>query len=141
MAHAAKFRTGNLKIPCLRGSEMHVDGKTGHGILLEAHGRNKKAVNNVLGTQDNFDFAVHRHYHCVHNNIVVGSGILWVKPERPFPTRRCVFKFWSRSAELAVWSRIAEVPGELHPGYFHAHGAGFCRPESLRSPNGTAHQI
>src|SRR4249920_111485 len=55
MAEAAKFRTGNLELPDLGGLEPYRNTSSRHGVLLEAKMRQKKAVDHILGHQDDLD--------------------------------------------------------------------------------------
>src|SRR5205814_2863361 len=47
----AKLGTENFIISGLYGREMHVDREARHGVLLKAHGRNKEAVDDVVGAR------------------------------------------------------------------------------------------
>src|SRR6266704_2113555 len=141
VSEPAKLRTGNLIIPCLNRCEMHTDRQTGHGVLFETECRNKETMNDVVSAQDHFDLPVHRHHHCSCYDVVFGGRVFRIETQSSFAPGRRVFELRLRCAKLAVGSGIAEVPGELHTGHFHAHGIGFSRAKTLGGPDGTAHQI
>src|SRR5947209_6132747 len=89
-----------------------------NGVLFEAHGWNKKAVDHVLRPQMQLYRATDRNNHRGRKNIVASRGIVWINAQRIafiWPGKLlCVC-----SAKNSVSSGIAEIPLELRPGDFN----------------------
>src|SRR6266481_3993099 len=141
MTEPAKLGTENFILSRLYGREMHVDRQAGYRVLLEAHRRYKEAVDDVVSAQNHFDFAVHRHHHRSRDDVVFGCGVLHIETQRRFAAGRGILKLRFCCAKLAVGPGITEVPGELHPRYFHLHGIRFRGAETLRSPDGATREV
>ena len=118
MAEAAKLSTGNLVIPDFRRCKVHVDREPGDCVLLEAHRRDKEAVNHVHSAQSQIDLAINRQIHRAGDHIVFRGRIGSIQADGGLTTSRGIHQLGSSSAKLAVRARITKIPGELHAGNF-----------------------
>src|SRR5271168_464454 len=89
MAEAAQFRAWNLILTFFDRLEPYVDDAAGDRILLEPNPRNKKAVDDVFGSQFEADNLIDRHMKVVFDGDVIGCP------------------------QLAVGARIGDFPVEL----------------------------
>src|SRR5579864_4414352 len=87
-------------------------------ILLKAHGRNKKTVDDVLRPQMQVHAMPDRHNHRCRKNVVSPGGIARIDTERiafiGLSKLLCV-----GSTKNSVSSGIAEIPLELRSGYLN----------------------
>src|SRR6267154_453078 len=141
MTQPAQFRARDFINPSSNRSEVHVDRKTRHHVLLEPHRRNKKAVDHILSAQDHFHFAIYWRVHRSAHDVVFGSSVRRVQTDGALAARRRIDQFRLRSAKLAVRPRIPEIPRKLHSGDLHLQGLRFRRCKTLRRPNVSAHQV
>src|SRR5208282_3495907 len=98
----AQFRTSDFEVTSFNWSEVHVDRQAGDGVLLEAHGRNKKTVDDVVRAQDYFHLTIHGHFHNAGDHVVLRRGIGWVQAQGRFATRGRVFQLRPGDSKLAV---------------------------------------
>ena len=139
VTQAAQFGAGDFVISRFSRGEMHVDGKTGHRVLLEAHVGNKKTVDHILRLQGEIGFAVHGKIHDAADHIVLGVRIVHIHTQRVLFFRADVLGVGRGISP--VLARIAEEPGELSAGGFHFHRIGFSRFEPFGCPDMAAHQV
>src|SRR5205823_14545890 len=114
MTQSAQFSAGNFVIADLGWGEVHPDCESWDRVLLEAHGWNEKAMDDVYGAKRQIDFAIDRHEHRSPNHIILSGRIGGVDAERSFVAGRGIDQLGIGLCELAVRSGIAEVPGKLH---------------------------
>src|ERR1700687_6057297 len=141
MAQPAEFRARDLVVSGCGGREVHADRQARHCVLLEAHGRYKKAMDHVVRPKDNFHFAVHGDVHSSRNEIVSGCWIGCIETESRLSSSRGILQFRLWCGKLAIGAGIAEVPGKLHARDFHLHSSWLSRTKTLGRPDGTAHQV
>src|SRR3974390_2086097 len=71
LAEPAQFRTSDFVVTGFGWSEVHMDRQAGHSVLLEAHGRNKKTVDHVVGAQNDFHLTAHGHFHNARHHVLL----------------------------------------------------------------------
>src|SRR5260370_13776984 len=141
VAEPAQFRASDFEVTGFGWSEVHMDRKAWHGVLLEAHGRNKKTADPVMRAQNHFYLAAHGHFHNARHHIVLRRRIRRVEAQGRFSSRGWVFQFRLRDSKLAIWPGLAEIPGELHACDLDPRGPLHRRAETFPRPAATPHQV
>src|SRR5260370_14232770 len=139
VAEPAQFRASDFEVTGFGWSEVHMDRKAGHGVLLEAHGRNKKTVDHVMRAQNDFHLTADGHFHNARHHVVLRRGIRRVQTEGRFAARGWVFQLRLGDSKLAVGTRLAQIPGELHGCDLYPRSIVHRRAKTFRRPDGTPH--
>src|ERR1700756_3079941 len=98
----AEFGTGDLIVSDGNWSEVHADRQAWNGVLLEAHRRNEKAVDDVLSAQDDFHLAIHRGVHRSGYDIILGGRVGRVETDSALATRGRIDQLRFGGTELAI---------------------------------------
>src|SRR6266481_1891111 len=101
-----------------------MDVKAGHSVLLEAHSRNEKTVDDILRAETQIHIMSDRQDQRGRDNVIFSCGIAGIN------TEWIAFLGMSEalrisSAELAVLSGVAEVPLKLRAGDFDLNSVRF----------------
>src|SRR5262249_26989875 len=97
---------------------MRLDRHAWHSVLLEAHGRDEEAVNDVLCSKLEVHYPAHRYYQGRRDNIVAAGRIGRIDAQRIGFIWLSEFGGIS-GTEHGIGPWVAEIPLKLSAGDFH----------------------
>src|SRR5579859_4945057 len=123
MSQPAQLGARDLVVSNLCWQQMRMNLHAWDRVLLEAHGRNEKAVDDVLRPQHELDIAACGQDQCARNNVVLARPIGRINAQRVSlissgkPLR-------IHAPESPVRPRITEIPLELNARNLYLYSVG-----------------